>query len=89
MYCIHQFDTFTVHFFRLLFNCIFLAGGRGGICEKHAKYLRETNMSLNTGVITTLNYGADIPALVSHLTFAHELGHSLGAAVSASTLQQH
>jgi len=53
----------------------------GGICEKYSAYLNGEMKSLNTGVLTFKNYGSIVPALVSHITFAHELGHSLGSPV--------
>lgn len=38
-------------------------------------------MSLNTGIVTTLNFQQEVIFGVSQLTFAHELGHSLGSQV--------
>lgn len=61
-------------------------GPSGGICEKY-KLFSETRdgvrikgwKSLNTGVITFVNYGNRVPPTVSHLTLAHEVGHNFGA----------
>ncbi|CAD5110616.1 DgyrCDS2 [Dimorphilus gyrociliatus] len=50
----------------------------GGICEKYDVF-HGSRKSLNTGVITTFNYGKDVPSIVSHMTFAHEIGHSMGS----------
>ncbi|KAL4216376.1 adam dec1 [Mactra antiquata] len=50
----------------------------GGVCETHKKF-NGIGMSLNCGVLTFRNYGSDVPSAVSYPTFAHELGHSLGA----------
>ncbi|PIK52447.1 putative disintegrin and metalloproteinase domain-containing protein 10 isoform X1 [Apostichopus japonicus] len=41
----------------------------GGVCSSN----------FNAGIVTTNNYGQDVPPIVSHLTFSHELGHSFGS----------
>ena len=43
---------------------------------------RGSLKSLNTGIVTVLNYGKDVPSSVSHVTMAHELGHNMGSQVS-------
>ncbi|XP_076847784.1 disintegrin and metalloproteinase domain-containing protein 10 [Brachyhypopomus gauderio] len=51
----------------------------GGICSKHM-YLKDgRSSSLNTGLVTLKNFGRYLPPKFVQLTFAHELGHSLGA----------
>lgn len=53
----------------------------GGICSE--MILKDGhNFSHNTGLITLQNYGNYLSPTQVHLTFAHELGHSLGAPVS-------
>ncbi|KAH0554944.1 hypothetical protein KQX54_014049 [Cotesia glomerata] len=50
----------------------------GGVCEKNGHY-RGSMKSLNTGIITLLNYGKHVPPAVSHVTLAHEIGHNFGS----------
>ncbi|XP_048109384.1 LOW QUALITY PROTEIN: disintegrin and metalloproteinase domain-containing protein 10 [Alosa alosa] len=54
-------------------------GNWGGICSKHTTLRNGRNSSLNTGLITVQNYGQYLPPRQIQLTFAHELGHSLGS----------
>ncbi|KAK1130395.1 hypothetical protein K0M31_018527 [Melipona bicolor] len=55
----------------------------GGVCEKNGHY-RGSMKSLNTGIITLLNYGKHVPPTVSHVTLAHEIGHNFGSPVSST-----
>jgi hypothetical protein len=58
---------------------------RGGICEKPAKDMYEgqrVTKTLNTGMITVINHNSRTSSLMTELTFAHEVGHNLGAEVS-------
>ncbi|XP_051919737.1 disintegrin and metalloproteinase domain-containing protein 10 isoform X1 [Hippocampus zosterae] len=55
------------------------AGSSGGICEKNRLYSDGKRKSLNTGIITVQNYASHVPPKVSHITFAHEVGHSFGS----------
>lgn len=57
---------------------------RGGICEKPAKDIYEGQRvmkTLNTGMITVINHNTRTSSLMTELTFAHEVGHNLGAEV--------
>jgi len=51
----------------------------GGICERHRSIPGSGRKSMNTGIITIENYGNSVPSRVSHLTFAHEVGHNFGS----------
>lgn len=58
------------------------SGAAGGVCERY-KTIREqgrtVQKSLNTGIVTLINYARRVPPRVSHLTFAHEVGHNFGS----------
>jgi len=57
----------------------------GGICEKFKQYKENGQnvwKSLNTGIVTLVNYATRVPPKVSILTFAHEVGHNFGSPVS-------
>ncbi|XP_064456183.1 disintegrin and metalloproteinase domain-containing protein 10-like isoform X2 [Ornithodoros turicata] len=59
----------------------------GGICEKYRKmHFKDgvRTVGLNTGIMTFLNYGSVVPQRVSHITFAHEVGHNFGSPHDAS-----
>lgn len=54
----------------------------GGICEKWKEYDEGNSKkykSLNTGIVTIVNYGKRVAPKVSQLTFAHEVGHNFGS----------
>ncbi|XP_076323272.1 disintegrin and metalloproteinase domain-containing protein 10-like [Tachypleus tridentatus] len=62
------------------------SGASGGICEKYKSYTEniggrqvQNKRSLNTGVITFVNYNSRVPPKVSELTLAHEIGHNFGS----------
>ncbi|XP_057190752.1 disintegrin and metalloproteinase domain-containing protein 10 isoform X2 [Triplophysa rosa] len=55
------------------------SGSSGGICEKNKEYSDKKQKSLNTGIITVQNYASHVPPKVSHITFAHEVGHNFGS----------
>lgn len=63
-----------------------VAGASGGLCEKWKEYNennRRIYKSLNTGIVTLVNYGSRVPPKVSTLTFAHEVGHNFGSPVGS------
>ena len=53
----------------------------GGICERYQTFSGGVRKTLNTGIVSLLNYGRRVPTGVSALTFAHEAGHSFGSPV--------
>ncbi|CAL8109487.1 unnamed protein product [Orchesella dallaii] len=62
------------------------SGASGGVCEKFKTYTetvngnyQSTKRSLNTGIITFVNYNSRVPPKVSQLTLAHEIGHNFGS----------
>ena len=50
----------------------------GGLCEQRTQ-VQGQDKSLNTGMVTLINFNNRMPDRVSQLTFAHEVGHSLGS----------
>lgn len=70
---------------RFSLSHLLATGSSGGICEKSKLYSDGKRKSLNTGIITVQNYGAHVPPKVSHITFAHEVGHNFGSPVSTMT----
>ncbi|CAL1604080.1 unnamed protein product [Knipowitschia caucasica] len=61
------------------------SGSSGGICEKSKLYSDGKMKSLNTGIITVQNYASHVPPKVSHITFAHEVGHNFGSPHDSGT----
>ena len=58
------------------------AGRSGGICDKQRVLKGGIAKSANTGLVSFTVYNRVVSSVVSHLTFAHELGHSMGSPVS-------
>ena len=44
----------------------------GGVCEKR-KDIQGGMKSLNSGIVTLINYGSRVSDAVSQITFAHEV----------------
>lgn len=65
-----------------LIDFVIITGNSGGICDKFTLFKDGVGKSLNTGIITFQNYGSQVPSKVSHITFAHEVGHNFGSPVS-------
>lgn len=75
--------NFFAVFWKVCSNlCFCFSGSSGGICEKSKLYSDGKKKSLNTGIITVQNYASHVPPKVSHITFAHEVGHNFGSPVS-------
>uniref|UniRef100_A0A914EM41 ADAM10 endopeptidase n=1 Tax=Acrobeloides nanus TaxID=290746 RepID=A0A914EM41_9BILA len=55
----------------------------GGVCQVYQKYNEGSRgmvyRSLNTGIVSLINYGNRVPSRVSQLTLAHEIGHNFGS----------
>lgn len=56
-------------------------GSVGGICERFTT-VNGVMKSLNTGIVTIVNYDREVPQLVVQLTLAHEIGHNFGSQVN-------
>jgi len=63
---------------------LYITAASGGLCERFKQFTegsKRVGKSLNTGIVTTINYGKEVPSKVSQLTFAHEVGHNFGSPV--------
>ena len=56
-------------------------GSVGGICENQTRVNGQLK-SLNTGIVTIVNYMREVPQLIVQLTLAHEIGHNFGSQVN-------
>ena len=71
-----------VHVCNELLLFVLSGGAAGGICEKATTFRDGKKKSLNTGVVTFINYNKKVLQKVSQITFAHETGHNFGSPVS-------
>ena len=55
-------------------------GTVGGLCERFTR-VNGLLKSLNTGIVTIVNYRREVPQLIVQLTLAHEIGHNFGSQV--------
>lgn len=53
----------------------------GGVCEDIRTFTGGVRQTLNTGIVSALNYGQRIVPPLTALTFAHEAGHNFGSQV--------
>ncbi|CAG0882296.1 unnamed protein product [Cyprideis torosa] len=76
-----KISWFLDPFDQLLLCLLSSSGNKGGVCERRGRISgQKEEMSLNTGVVTFLNYASHVTPKVSQLTLAHEIGHNFGAA---------
>lgn len=61
--------------------CVIFSVVAGGVCFASTMIRGGRARSLNTGIVTLLNYGRRVPERSSHLTMAHEIGHNFGSPV--------
>ncbi|XP_064471113.1 disintegrin and metalloproteinase domain-containing protein 10-like isoform X2 [Ornithodoros turicata] len=56
----------------------------GGICQKYKESVKQGTrkvykLSLNTGIVSFINFNDFVPQQISELTQAHEIGHNFGS----------
>lgn len=88
-FLIRMFLSLGGNYLFALICVVSIPGSSGGICEKSKLYSDGKKKSLNTGIITVQNYASHVPPKVSHITFAHEVGHNFGSPVSVQHVVQH
>lgn len=73
------------------YSCINLLICRCILLHKFLNFQLYTDgkLSLNSGIVTFLNYGNDVTTAVSYSTFAHEIGHNFGSWVRKLYVYMH
>ena len=64
-------------------------GSVGGICEIYRTFSLGIQQTLNTGIVSSLNYGRRITSSLTAITFAHEAGHNFGSMVIPHVAHAH
>ena len=80
-----NFDNKIKHALYLLTLCL-SGGAAGGICEKATTFRDGKTKSLNTGVVTFINYNKKLVKKISEIVFTHQTGHSFGSPVRSIKL---